>query len=509
MIYQFKPGDLFHNRYRLEKLVGVGGFADVWKAQDIQTDTTIALKIYSRLDDDGINELSEEYKRMQCLNHPNLLRADHFDRWDNIPYLEMKFCSGGSLEKKIGKLTDIEAIAIIRDLSEGLRFLHQNGIIHQDIKPANVLVDEHGRYLLSDFGISSKTKSTLRKSVNMSQNTSMTEDYAPPEKFSPKSSDRVPDKKGDIFSLGISLYELITGHLPFDNLSTGRQLQYENIKLDFSDIRDTKIRKIVTWCMQRDKDKRPSASDIVNFLNNQHATSDIPGRKKEAKWQKKYVWILVILTLIISLITYINIEIQDKKMRQMRIEMEKYERTHGEEMGHEYVDLGLLSCTLWATCNVGASSPEENGDYYAWGEITPKSSYTASNSKTFGKQYDKISPEKRLDPARSNWGGQWRLPSKEEFEELIIKCTWTWTCLNGSNGYNVTGPNGNSIFIPAAGFICESSRHYVGKYGEYWSNLPTENYNKTAYHLFLCDDEVSVHSHIRYYGRSIRPVLDK
>ena len=100
MIHQFKSGDLFNERYQLEKLVGVGGFADVWKAHDKVTNTTTALKIYTRLDDDGINELSEEYKRMQNISHPNLLRADHFDRWDNIPYLEMKFCSGGSLDKK-------------------------------------------------------------------------------------------------------------------------------------------------------------------------------------------------------------------------------------------------------------------------------------------------------------------------------------------------------------------------------------------------------------------------
>lgn len=283
MIHQFKSGDLFNERYQLEKLVGVGGFADVWKALDTQTNTTIALKIYTRLDDDGINELSAEYKRMQNINHPNLLRADHFDRWDNIPYLEMKFCSGGSLDKKIGKLTELETMAIIRDLSEGLKFLHQNGIIHQDIKPANVLIDEQGHYVLSDFGISSKSKTKLSKSVNIAkQNTSMTEDYAPPEKFSPTAIDRMPDKKGDIFSLGISLYELITGNLPFDNLSTGRQLQYENIELDFSEIKDARIRKIVAWCMQREKDKRPSASEIVSFLNNPERIPEPPkGRKTE------------------------------------------------------------------------------------------------------------------------------------------------------------------------------------------------------------------------------------
>lgn len=327
MIHQFKSGDLFNKRYQLEKLVGVGGFADVWKALDTQTNTTIALKIYTRLDDDGINELSAEYKRMQNINHPNLLRADHFDRWDNIPYLEMKFCSGGSLDKKIGKLTELETMAIIRDLSEGLKFLHQNGIIHQDIKPANVLIDEQGHYVLSDFGISSKSKTKLSKSVNIAkQNTSMTEDYAPPEKFSPKAIDHMPDKKGDIFSLGISLYELITGNLPFDNLSTGRQLQYENIELDFSEIKDARIRKIVAWCMQREKDKRPSASEIVSFLNNPERIPEPPkgrkteqfppggGGKKTGGEEKKNddnekkpskIWILILLVAVIAVIAFI------------------------------------------------------------------------------------------------------------------------------------------------------------------------------------------------------------
>lgn len=274
MIHQFKAGDVFNERYILEKLIGVGGFADVWKATDTYSkkNSTIALKIYTRLDEDGINTLSEEYDRMKNISHPNLLKADHFDRWENIPYLEMKFCSGGSLDKHIGKVDSSEAIAIIRDLAEGLRFLHQNDIIHQDIKPANVLIDANGRYVLSDFGISSKSKTKLSKSVNAaSKNTSMTEDYAPPEKFSPRVDDRKPDRKGDIFSFGISMYELITGYLPFDNLATGRQLQYENVEIDFSAIQDEKIRGIIMLCMQRNREDRPSASDIVNYLNQQGA----------------------------------------------------------------------------------------------------------------------------------------------------------------------------------------------------------------------------------------------
>lgn len=272
-IHKFKGGDSFNNRYTLERLVGVGGFADVWKAKDDITGAIVALKIYTNLDDDGIQDLSREYTSMQALVHTNILRADHFDRWGNIPYLVMKFCSGGSLDKKVGKLEPGEAMGILRDVAEGLHYLHQSGIVHQDIKPANVLIDAQGEithYILSDFGISSKSKTKLSHSVNIkNQGVSMTEAYAPPEKFSPLREDRKPDRKGDIFSLGISMYELVCGYLPFDDLSTGRQLQYENIQVDFSGIEHEKLKRIIALCMQKNRDDRPSAGEIIQMLDSQ------------------------------------------------------------------------------------------------------------------------------------------------------------------------------------------------------------------------------------------------
>ena len=270
-IHKFKSGDIFDDRYTLEKLIGVGGFADVWKAVDNTTHSIVALKIYTNLDDDGINDLSEEYTRMQNLNHTNILKADHFDRDGNIPYLVMKFCGGGSLDKKIGRMENEDVLKVIKDMASGLSYLHQCNIVHQDIKPANILIDDSSGtpvYVLSDFGISSKTKTRLSHSVNQkNQGTSMTEAYAPPEKFSSKKEDRRPDRKGDIFSFGISIYELVTGGLPFDELSTGRQLQYDDAEVDFDDIEDATIRDIVERCMEPNKEDRPSAEDILNLLD--------------------------------------------------------------------------------------------------------------------------------------------------------------------------------------------------------------------------------------------------
>lgn len=275
-IHKFKAGDVFHERYVLEKLIGVGGFADVWKATDNRTKAVVALKIYTNLDEDGINDLSDEYTRMQSLNHTNILKAEHFDSWGNIPYLVMKFCDGGSLDKKIGKMTTEELTDAVAQISSGLEYLHNSGIVHQDIKPANILIDKSSGktiYVLSDFGISSKTKTRLSHSVNLkNQGTSMTEAYAPPEKFSSKKADRKPDRKGDIFSFGISIYELATGSMPFDDLSTGRQLLYEGAEVDFSEIQDEKLRRITELCMQPDKDDRPTAVDLNKML----ASSAIP-----------------------------------------------------------------------------------------------------------------------------------------------------------------------------------------------------------------------------------------
>lgn len=275
-IHKFKNGDVFHERYTLERLIGVGGFADVWKATDNKTKTVVALKIYTNLDEDGINDLSEEYTRMQSLNHTNILKAEHFDSWGNIPYLVMKFCDGGSLDKKIGKMTAEELADAVAQITSGLEYLHNSGIVHQDIKPANILIDKSSGktiYVLSDFGISSKTKTRLSHSVNLkNQGTSMTEAYAPPEKFSSKKADRKPDRKGDIFSFGISIYELATGSMPFDELSTGRQLQYEGAEVDFSEIQDEKLRRITELCMQADKEDRPTAAELGKML----ASSSMP-----------------------------------------------------------------------------------------------------------------------------------------------------------------------------------------------------------------------------------------
>ena len=196
----------------------------------------------------------------------------------------------------------------------------------------------------------------------------------------------------------------------------------------------------------------------------------------------------------------------------------------GKHNDHEYVDLGLPSGLKWATCNVGADSPEDYGDYFAWGEVESKKTYNWSTYK-YGTDYDQLTKycsdsnygkdgftdnKTVLDPeddaATANWGGEWRMPTKAEQDELRNNCTWTWITQSGVNGYKVTGPNGNSIFLPYAGFMAEGTLINAGSYGFFWSSSFDTDYPKYAYDVRFDSDYVGWDYYYRFYGQSVRPV---
>ncbi len=196
-------------------------------------------------------------------------------------------------------------------------------------------------------------------------------------------------------------------------------------------------------------------------------------------------------------------------------------------MDHEWVDLGLPSGTLWATCNVGADNPEDYGDYFAWGETTPKDVYNWSTYKwcngtykTLTKyctrsDYGTVDKKTELDPeddaAYVNWGSSWRMPTLDQQTELLTKCTWTWTTHNGVNGRQVTGPNGNSLFFPAVGYRFDSSLDGAGRYGSYWSRALYSSYPgypgyAIMYSVGFDSEDVSWSYSDRYYGSTVRAV---
>ena len=170
---------------------------------------------------------------------------------------------------------------------------------------------------------------------------------------------------------------------------------------------------------------------------------------------------------------------------------------------HEYVDLGLPSGLLWATCNVGAHAPEEYGDYFAWGETQPKDAYTETNY-TYSDN-PAILPSDH-DAATANWSNGWRMPTKAEFEELYNNTTVTWTQQGGVNGRLFTAANGNSLFLPAAGDRFESSLYDAGDWGFYWSSSLDTDYPNYARGFYFNSGYCGMNYYGRGYGFTVRPV---
>lgn len=219
-----------------------------------------------------------------------------------------------------------------------------------------------------------------------------------------------------------------------------------------------------------------------------------------------------------------------KSSKNSKRETERISSNSDAKSGNElYVDLGLPSGTLWATMNVGATSPEDYGDYFAWGETTTKDVYSWSTYKwcrgdDLGKltkyspkgdyDYDQVDDKTELDLADDaayvNWGPQWRMPSEEQIQELHDNCTSEWTTRNGVNGCLVTSKrNGESLFFPAAGYHCEGEGEpgEVGSYGNYWSRTLYESDPGIAYHLSFDSEIVDWDgAWDRTVGRSVRAV---
>ena len=187
--------------------------------------------------------------------------------------------------------------------------------------------------------------------------------------------------------------------------------------------------------------------------------------------------------------------------------------------GHEYVDLGLS--VKWATCNVGATKPEQYGDYFSWGETNEKWNYAPNTykyggySSTWMSKYSPVGKnadnKRELDPeddvAHVRWGGTWRMPTLKEQQELLYNCTWTWTTVNGIKGCLVTSNiNGNSIFLPAAGHRNGKDVSYGGRYGNYWSTSLGGAEGRRSFSMEVRSDRPTFSSIDRYLGCVIRPV---
>ena len=302
---------LFADRYRLIKCIGRGGFAEVWLADDTLADIQVAVKIYGGMDDEGLKIFVKEINKVYHLNHTNLLKPQHVAAWQGMPYLVMTYCVAGSLEKKIGQITEQEIWKIIHDVASGLDYLHSNNIIHQDIKPANILQDDMGNYVIIDFGISTLARDTLRKSTLMGNTSAGTLAYMGPERFM---KDSTPIFASDIWSLGAMLYELLESKTPFPaDFGGGMQKAGAEVPDITADV-STSLKSAIYQMLRLNTWERPTAKTLVQWASNPSAIvvdtsksqptvkKNLPKASQPSKPKsKRWIWIVLALLILAGL----------------------------------------------------------------------------------------------------------------------------------------------------------------------------------------------------------------
>ena len=517
----------------------------------------------SEMSDDS---LSGKYRRAFLREAHNLAGLDHrgivkvFDviEANNTVYIVMEYVDGGNLDEYIcrrGSLSESEAIPVFREICDAVGHMHRHHMLHLDIKPKNIMLDDDGHPRLIDFGLSKQY--TIDGEPESSTTIGLgTPGYAPIEQAERTDTDGSFRPTIDIYALGATLYKMLTGQTPpkaseilNDDELLPSNLQKCGVSKDLIQVVEKAMMPASRMRYQSVDELKKALSEInlPESSSSQKETGDntedtvvdvvkaepkppvdknprhvpkpghapsptpMPPRKGFPKW------LYPVIAVIIGLTVYLAIpKSVDSSISKM-----------GVENGYEWVDLGLS--VKWATCNVGAEKPEDYGDYYAWGETSTKSSYTWINYKfrTSGDSYEnvkfsKYNTESEYGPidnrstldlvddvARQKWGGSWRMPTLTEFDELIDNCTWTWTALNGVNGYKVTskisGYTGRSIFLPAAGWRYGTGLIGAGSRGYYWSSsLNTDNPGNARSLYFGSDSRRT--DYYRRDGQSVRPV---
>ena len=560
-------------RYRIERLLGQGGFGITYLAVQSGLNRKVAIKEFfmkEHCNRDaetshvsvpslGSQELVTRFKdkflkeaaTIAAMENDHIVRIHDIFEENGTAYYVMEYLGEDNLQSRIpaSGMPYQEAVGYIRQIAAALGYIHSQNILHLDIKPSNVLFRKGTDAVLIDFGVS-KHYDGEGGSQTSSTPVGLSRGYAPLEQNKAGGVSQFTPST-DIYALGATFYKLITGQTPPEADEVN-----ENGLPAFPSSVPSEIASVIEKAMQPKRKDRPqslneffaildSASESLSenprteqvdpdpvviepdilepepvvdpsedktaFENEAVHDTDKPSapvsesssqtsqsspKKKSRKWLK---WLLGI----ISVLFLIGLCADNDD--------ESVSEPTGYYFDHGYVDLGLPSGLKWATCNVGASRPGDYGNYYAWGEMSTKEEYWRSNSDSYessDSKWNNIGGNSRYDAATANWGGYWRMPTKEDFEELLRECTWEWTTLNGHNGYKVTGPNGNSIFLPAAGFRDGADEHYVGSDGYYWSSTPPKIDAFQA--CGLCFDEYShfVDWNYRNRGRSVRPVLE-
>ncbi len=552
--------------YRIDLVLGSGGFGITYLATDVTLDMRVAIKEFFPKDfctrdgdtshvtlgndsnHDFMIRLKQKFlkeaRNIAKLHHPGIIRILSAFEENGTSYYVMDYIEGSTLYDIVhrnGRLSVPKALEYISKVGDALGYVHSHNMNHLDVKPANIMVRQSDDTpVLIDFGLSKQYDSDgLQTSTTP---TGLSHGYAPLEQYK-DGGVREFSPHTDIYSLAATLYFILTGMRP------PQAPDLIDKALPFPADFPLELRGPIMKAMSTArKDRQSSVAEFINDLNkatkgswrqaignSQRSSSgygtanagdlnrdtvienngDNPVVLEHKTKRKLRKWWLVggaagVVAVIVA-ICVIN-----------SVPSVPVHDPNGYTNGVDYVDLGLS--VKWATCNLGASSPEEYGNYYAWGETTPRTGssgsswyydcdttpYCLDSSGDSWSKYSGSDGKTVLDPsddaATVALGAPWRMPTLDEIVELKEKCEWTWTKMNGKNGYKVTGPNGNSIFLSAAGRRYGSSLYNPGSYGNYWSS--SLNALEPHYACSLDFDSAGYdwYYNYRFLGLSVRPV---
>ena len=500
-------------KYRIVRFIAAGGFGCTYEAEHVLLEKRVAIKEffmqdYCNRDADTrhvtvaaqtMHELVDKYKRkfigeakaLSGLDHEGIVSVSDVFEENGTAYFVMDYVDGQPLSGlcKNGPLLEKHALYYIRQVCEALVYVHDHNRLHLDIKPGNIMVKPDGRTVLIDFGASKQYDAA--SGGNTSTLLGYTPGYAPLEQMRGDIRQFLPAT--DIYAVGATLYCLLTGREPNneeDDLTfpvgisaATRHAVERALELRKKD-RPQSVREFMALLdaplkvkpMQSELFSKPTpikakaAEDPkVGTIRTEEIVEDgnKPARRRRNLWLRM-VGGLISVAAVIAGIVYIIITPAELSLEDLSLS--------GSENEYDYVDLGLS--VKWATCNLGASCPEEYGNYYALGERMP---IPMSGS---------------------------RLPTEAEFIELLDNCDFEWTTQNGVAGMRfISKRNGNSIFLPAAG--AGSFTDLEGKYGYYWSSTYYERDTQCAYSLvFGSGGSAGIIHASRVRGRPVRPVLE-
>lgn len=541
-------------KYRIVRFINSGGFGCTYEAEHMMLCKRVAIKEFFVKDFCGRDERTayvtigttnkkelvgklkkkfiEEARSIFELHHPGIVRVTDVFEENDTAYYVMDYIEGKSLKEIVdneGALPESRALGYIRQVSDALNYVHAHNRLHLDIKPGNIMIDGNDCAILIDFGTSKQYDEV--NGENTSTLLGQTPGYAPPEqvgndlvKFTPAT---------DIYALGATLYKLLSGVTPIS--STLRNSGDKLAPLPKS-IR-TSTCKTVDSAMKLNRHER--IQSVPKFLDTLEKTGTdhwfklgyLYGKLKKTNIpiMKKVLILIIIIAAIWGGYEwfyweyyYPNYILPNEEENEVIEEPLIFPDDNeisitGTINGHDFVDLGLS--VKWATKNVGAKKPSDYGDYFAWGEINPKHEYTIENCKTNYQEIFNICGDMNYDAARYHWGASWRLPKIEELEELKEKCIWEWTSMNEHNGFKVTGPNGNSMFLPASGWWFKTDVWnglvYLGEEGNiYCGDFPDDEGPQRVggtvmgWCLEFEEGDISIVGGSRSAGRSIRPVAE-